>query len=79
MEKKNIRFININNYNNINILNNMLNDTNDVPNNINIPTFNVVIATIGRPHILNMLKSLENQLETDIQYQQLLEKRILCK
>ena len=65
MEKKYIRFINLNNYNNINILNNMLNDTNHVPNNINIPTFNVVIATIGRPNILNMLKSLESQLETE--------------
>lgn len=31
----------------------------------NIPTFNVVIATIGRPNILNMLKSLEKQLEKE--------------
>ena len=28
----------------------------------NAPTFNVVIATIGRKCVVNMLKSLENQL-----------------
>lgn len=37
-------------------------NVNNINNNIFIPTFHILIATIGKPSLLNMLNSLKNEL-----------------